>query len=87
MAVKYDLFHGSEWHRSENDSDGAGHKPSNHRSENDSDGAGHKPSNHRSENDSDGAGHKPSNHSSGATSRLKAADIKYNVSSMNYNYL
>jgi hypothetical protein len=46
MAVKYGLFHGSEWHRSENDADRAGHKPS--------------------------------NHSSGATSRLKAADIKYN---------
>ncbi|WP_205111080.1 hypothetical protein [Marseilla massiliensis] len=46
MAVKYGLFHGSEWHRSENDADGARHKPS--------------------------------NHSSGATSLLKAADIKYN---------
>lgn len=46
MAVKYGLFYGSEWHRSEIDADGAGHKPS--------------------------------NHSSGATSRLKAADIKYN---------
>lgn len=50
MAVKYGLFHGSEWHRSENDADGAGHKPS--------------------------------NHSSGATSRLKAADIKYNKKMM-----
>lgn len=50
MAVKYGLFHGSEWHRSENDADGAWHKPS--------------------------------NHSSGATSRLKAADIKYNKKMM-----
>lgn len=50
MAVKYGLFHGSEWHRSENDANGAGHKPS--------------------------------NHSSGATSRLKAADIKYNKKMM-----
>lgn len=46
MAVKYGLFYGSEWHRSEINADGAGHKPN--------------------------------NHSSGATSRLKAADIKYN---------
>ncbi len=50
MAVRYGLFHGSEWHRSENDADGAWHKPS--------------------------------NHSSGATSRLKAADIKYNKKMM-----